>query len=97
MIDMARMGKNDRRMHCNIRFCIIKWITASRKRQNYDIKGDYAAIKKMTALFMVLTLLLPGLAMSEGNPSPEEILAGMTTEQKVAQLLMPAFYYIQAE
>ena len=54
-------------------------------------------MKKISALFMVLTLLLPGLALSEGNPSPEEILAGMTTEQKVAQLLMPAFYYRQNE
>ena len=50
-------------------------------------------MKKITALFMVLTLLLPGLALCGGTPSPEEILAGMTTEQKVAQVLMPAFYY----
>ena len=42
-------------------------------------------------------LLLPSFALCEGNPSPEEILAGMTTEQKVAQLLMPAFYYRQNE
>lgn len=41
-------------------------------------------MKKITALFMVLTLLLPGIALSEGHPTPEEILAGMTTEQKVA-------------
>ena len=54
-------------------------------------------MKKITALFMVLTLLLPGPALSEGHPTPEEILAGMTTEQKVAQLLMPAFYYRQNE
>ena len=50
-------------------------------------------MKKMTALFLTLTFLLPGLALCGGNPSPEEILAGMTTEQKVAQVLMPAFYY----
>ena len=29
-------------------------------------------MKKMTALFMALTLLLPGLALCEGNPSVEE-------------------------
>ena len=50
-------------------------------------------MKKMTALFLTLTFLLPGLALCGGTPSPEEILAGMTTEQKVAQVLMPAFYY----
>jgi len=50
-------------------------------------------MKKLTAFILVITLLLPGIALCEGNPSPAEILAGMTTEQKVAQLLMPAFYY----
>ena len=54
-------------------------------------------MKKMTAMFLALILLLPVSALCGGTPSPEEILAGMTTEQKVAQLLMPAFYYRQNE
>jgi len=50
-------------------------------------------MKKITAFLLAMTLLFPGITLCEGHSSPADILAGLTTEQKVAQLLMPAFYY----
>ena len=50
-------------------------------------------MKKITAFLLAMMLLFPGITLCEGHSSPADILAGLTTEQKVAQLLMPAFYY----
>ena len=56
-------------------------------------------MKKLISLLLILVVFSSCLAFSEGSVSaaPAEILKGMSTEQKVAQVLMPAFYYRQDE
>ena len=51
-------------------------------------------MKKLTALFLALLLSLPAFALSEAEKiDPAALLESMSTQQKIAQLLMPAFYY----
>ena len=45
----------------------------------------------------VAGLFLSCLAYAEEPVTPQTLLFDMTTEQKIAQLLMPAFYYRQDE
>jgi len=56
-------------------------------------------MKKCTSILLVLILFFSCFALGEGGArvSPAEILKEMSTEQKVAQILMPAFYYRQDE
>ena len=55
-------------------------------------------MKKWITILMALCLAFPAWGMGEaGAISPEEMLRSMTTEQKAAQVLMPAFYYRQNE
>ena len=50
------------------------------------------------SLFLVLSVLLPLTSSALAEPSQaESLLAQMTTEEKIAQLLMPAFYYYRTE
>ena len=54
-------------------------------------------MKKLISLLLILVVFSSCLAFGEGSvsASPADILKGMSTEQKVAQVLMPAFYYRQ--
>lgn len=55
-------------------------------------------MKRWIALLLALILLLSGAGLAEEKASvPSDMLRQMTTEQKIAQLLMPAFYYRQNE
>ena len=47
--------------------------------------------KYISILQACLLMLTIGTGLAERTP--ETILAGMTTEQKVAQLIVPSFYY----
>ncbi len=50
------------------------------------------------SLFLVLSVLLPLTPSALAEPSQAaSLLAQMTTEEKIAQLLMPAFYYYRTE
>ena len=51
--------------------------------------------KLLTAWLLCLLVLAFGAGVAE--QTPEAIFAGMTTEQKIAQLLMPDFYYYTNE
>ena len=53
-------------------------------------------MKKMLSLLLVVSLLMP-LCSAEGGAKPEQCLAGMTTEQKIAQMLIPTFRYYTDE
>ena len=50
-------------------------------------------MKRCIILLLIFSLILPLPAMSAENAAPAEMLKEMPTEQKIAQLLMPAFYY----
>jgi len=53
-------------------------------------------LKKTLSLLLVTALLLPvlaGSARAAEKSTPEEILAGMTMEEKISQMLMPSFRY----
>ena len=51
-------------------------------------------MKKLTALFLAFLLSFPAFALVEAETTdPAALLESMSTQQKIAQLLMPAFYY----
>ena len=56
-------------------------------------------MKKCTSILLVLILFFSCFALGEGGArvSPAEILKEMSTEQKVAQILMPSFYHLEDE
>lgn len=52
-------------------------------------------MKKVLVCLFATCLFLSCLACAEEAVTPQALLSGMATEQKIAQLLMPAFYYRQ--
>ena len=54
---------------------------------------------RLLALGLALLLVWMGLPLSASaaDTAPESVLAGMTTQQKVAQMLMPSFRYVADE
>ena len=56
-------------------------------------------MKKLLSAMLFLILLIQGAALcgAEGAGTPESLLAAMSTEQKVAQMMMPAFRYYTDE
>ena len=54
-------------------------------------------MNKVLSILLALCLLLPSAAWGEEIETPEKMLEAMSTEQKIAQLLMPAFYYYTNE
>ena len=55
--------------------------------------GRSALRLKTFSILLTLCFLLPGTAMGEAADEPRALLSRMGTEQKIAQLLMPSFYY----
>lgn len=53
--------------------------------------------KLMLIPIMLICLSLPFACSAENGTLSGRILSSMTTEQKIAQLLMPAFYYHETE
>ena len=62
-------------------------------------KKTWNGCRRLAALGLAALLIVAGLPVSVGAAStPESILAGMTTEQKVAQMVMPSFrYYVDED
>ncbi len=50
-------------------------------------------MRKWMALVLAICLALPAAALAGPAEAAETVLRGMSTEQKIAQLLMPSFYY----
>lgn len=62
-----------------------------------NLTEEREKMKKVLIFMFVAGLFLSCLAYAEEPVTPQTLLFDMTTEQKIAQLLMPAFYYRQDE
>ena len=53
--------------------------------------------KRLLITILLLCLSLPFACGAENGSLSGKMLSSMTTEQKIAQLLMPAFYYHETD